>query len=84
MSLDVCLFHFIYLLVDVSPFVPLDKGANGSLGFIPRLWGYEEFSGCRGRKYPTETFFGGDPARKTAPAVFASFCDQKEGSIPAA
>ena len=44
-----------------------------TLRFTFRLWGYEEFSGCKGRKYPTETFFGGDPVRKTAPCRFCFF-----------
>ena len=57
------------------------------------FWGgCEEFWGSQGEKYPTETFFGGDPARKIPPGrfcffwrpkenifpVFASFCAQKE------
>ena len=48
------------------------------------LWGYEEFSGCKGRKYPTETFFGGDPVRKTAPCRcrFCFFWRPKENLLP--
>ena len=76
-----CPIHFTCPLADVSFLPPLTRGRTVLFALSSARGGMRSFR-VQGRKYPAETFFGGDPVRKTAPAVFASFCAQKEGYFP--
>ena len=64
-----CPIHFTCPLADVSFFPPLTRGRTVLLALYSACGGMRSFR-VQGR------------TRKTAPAVFASFCAQKEGYFP--
>ena len=66
LSFDEHLFPSLFPSCWRFHFAPLDKGADISLSLAFRLWGCEEFSGCKGR------------TRKTAPCRFCFFWRPKE------